>query len=147
MNTTHIVKDGKLYLLLFDEYTEFLVTKTNYDVYMISYDKPMIKVNQENFKKLRKNVKAREETRTWGDCFVMELELPPMKLEIITDRNPSVTFNSPYITGFQGFVLDSPDVWINKEVEKEWSKNTKVDLIELRDELKEKVEKFNKGEL
>jgi hypothetical protein len=147
MNTTHIVKDGKLYLLLFDEYAEFLVDKTNYDVYMISYDKPMIKVTKDNFQKLRENVKTFEEKRTWGDCFVMELELPPMKVEIITDRNPSITFNSPYNTGFQGFVLDSPDVWINKEVEKEWSKNTKVDFIQLRDELKEKVEKFNKGVL
>ena len=58
MNSTNIVRDGKWYLLLFDEYAKFLVDKTNYDVYMISFDKPMIKVTKDNFQKLSENVKS-----------------------------------------------------------------------------------------
>jgi len=152
MAATNIVKDGKWYLLLFEEYARFLIENTNYDVYMISYDKPMIKVNQVNFEKLNKNVNKFREKRTQGDCFVMELELPPMKVEINYNsygNNTYVELNSYNNTGFQHYVLDSPETWVTKEVEKVWSENSKnkikTDFEALRHELNEKIDNYNKG--
>jgi hypothetical protein len=154
MNATNIIRDGKWYLLLFEEYARFLVEKTNYDVYMISYDKPMIKVNQDNFKKLNKNVNKFRENRTQGDCFVMELELPPMKVEInynsYGDSN-YVEFNSYNNTGLKYYVLDSPKTWVNNEVEKVWSENNKnkvkTDLEGLRHDLYDKIDNYNNGDI
>ena len=148
MNTTNIVRDGKWYLLLFDEYAEFLVDKTNYDVYMISYDKPMIKVTKDNFQKLRENVKTFNDKRVQGDCFVMELELPPMKVEVVYDNKPRVNFNSHFNTGLQGYVLDLPNDWKHNVIEEQWKKEGReFDLDKTRTELDEKIVKYNNGEL
>lgn len=147
--TTNVVRNGKWYLLLFDEYAEFLVNKTNYDVYMISYDKPMIKVTKENFQKLRDNVKVFYDQQVLGDCFVMELELPSMKIEVINDIGPQskVTFNS-YQSMLNTYTLDLPDTWKYKVIDEEWKKQgPEFNLSKTRDELDEKIANYNKGEI
>lgn len=152
MVATNIVKNGKWYILLFEEYARFLVENTHYDVYMISYDKPMIRVNKENFDKLNENVKKFKEKHIQGDCFVMELELPPMEVVInynIYGNTNQVEFNSPGQTGLNHYVLYNPQDWVTKEVEKVWSENSKnkikTDLLALRDELFEKIDNYKKG--
>jgi hypothetical protein len=154
MVATNIVKNGKWYLLLFEEYARFLVEKTNYDVYMISYDKPMIRVNKENFDKLNENVKKFKEKAVQGDCFVMELELPPMKVEInynVYGYTNQVEFNSPGQTGLNHYALYNQQDWVNKEVDRIWSENhknnIKTDLPALRDELFEKINNYNNGDI
>lgn len=148
MVATNIVRNNKWYILLFEEYARFLIEKTNYDVYMISYDKPMIKVNKDNFDKLNENVKKFREKHTQGDCFVMELELPPMQIEINYNtygNNTYLNFNSGYNTGLQHYVLETPEIWKTNEVRREWEKNHKIDIDNLREELNEKIDNYNKG--
>jgi hypothetical protein len=77
----------------------------------------------------------------------MELELPPMKIEVFADDKPTVKFNTPYKTSLMAHNFGTSNDWINKEIEKEWEKNKKVNLSELRNELNNKVEKYNNGEL
>lgn len=149
MNSTNIVRDGKWYLLLFDEYAKFLVDKTNYDVYMISFDKPMIKVTKDNFQKLSENVKSFSERQVMGDCFVMELELPSMKIEVINrdDDKSKVTFNS-HTKVFQGYSFDLPEVWKYKMIDDEWLKQGRNFVLDTtKNELDEKIVKYNNGDI
>lgn len=82
---TNTLIDGKWYLLLFREYAKFLVHESRYDVYFVSSENLPQKVDKENFYELDKKVKHYEDINTFGDCFVLELVLPYLDIELTTD--------------------------------------------------------------
>lgn len=97
---TNIIVDGKWYLLLFREMAEFLVNKSQYDVYLSSYEEPLKKVTKENFEECNKKVEYYESIRTVGDSFLLELELPPLDIHFNTSKGECV-INSMYMKNSQ----------------------------------------------
>lgn len=116
---TSEVRNGKLYLLCFDELAEFLVNNSKYTVLFGSYNRPAIKVNKDNFNWCKDLVIKADGT---SDCnFIIELELPSLEIKATEDRNGvtlSVNSNPRYHPAFTGISFDDLNVWRNKEVEK-----------------------------
>jgi len=118
---TNTVKDGKLYHLIWDEFAEFLINKTSYNVYFLSYNTPLLKVNKDNFKAFKK---LNEEGKGYtGNNFILEIELPSLK--ITSDQYKGrIKIDSSY-DGFQGLCFDSPDEWQSKEIDRIYIEKTK----------------------
>jgi len=123
MTATSEVRDGKLYLLCFEELAEFLVNNSRYTVLFGSYNRPAIKVNKDNFNWCLDLVKKAEGT---SDCnFIIELELPSLEIKATEDHNGvrlSVNSNPKYLPAFTGISFDSQYIWRNKEIEKRLKK-------------------------
>ncbi len=120
---TSEVRDGKLYLLCFEELAEFLVKNSRYTVLFGSYNRPAIKVNEKNFDWCLNLVKKAEGT---SDCnFIIELELPSLEVKMSEGHNGlrfSVNSNPRYRSSFTGISFDDLNVWRNKEIEKRLQK-------------------------
>lgn len=93
---TNVLIDGKWYLLLFRKMAQFLVEESSYNVLFVSYGSPPEKVTKENYEELDKKVKHFEDIHTSGDCFLLELELPSVEINVNT-YNSKVSINSTYI--------------------------------------------------
>lgn len=119
MTSSSEVRNGKLYVLCFEELAEFLVNESRYTVLFGSYNRPVIKVNKTNFHWCLDLVKKAEGT---SDCnFIIELELPSLEVKTTEDHNGvrlSINSNPKYHPAFTGISFDPLDVWRNKEIEK-----------------------------
>lgn len=134
------VRDNKLYILLFSEYAKFLVENTNYTVLFSHYNNPSFKVTKENFDWCNKlNLKARE-THTFGHEFILELEIPPLKIESTTD---GYKLNSQHSFSFRGLCFLDLERWKNNEIEEQCkSRGSYRDLDEIKREINERLQKL-----
>lgn len=134
------VRDNKLYILLFSKYAKFLVDETNYTVLFSHYNNPSFKVTKENFDWCNElNLKARE-THTFGHEFILELEIPPLKIESTTD---GYKLNSQHSSAFMGLSFLDLKSWKNKEIEDQCkSRGTYKDLDEIMREINERLQKL-----
>lgn len=134
------VRDNKLYLLLFSDLAKYLVEKTDYNVLFCHYDHPSFKVTKENFDWCNElNLKARE-THRFGHEFILELELPELKIESTSD---GYRLNSRHSLPFMGLSFLDLESWKNKEIEELCkSRGTYRDLDGVIKEVDERLEKL-----
>lgn len=120
---TSEVRDGKLYLICFEELAEFLINKSKYTILFGSYNRPAIKVNKDNFNWCLDLVKKAEGT---SDCnFIIELGLPSLEVKMSEGHNGlsfSINSNPKYMPAFKGISFDDLDIWRGKEIEKRLQK-------------------------
>lgn len=112
---TSEVRDGKLYILCFEELAEFLVFNSRYKVLFCSYGLPAIIVNQNNFEYCKKLHKEGEGTSDHN--FICELGLPALEVKI-SDNHFSVNSNPRYRTSFHGLSFEDVNVWRENEIER-----------------------------
>lgn len=116
MGITSEVRDGKLYVLCFEELAHFLVYNSRYKVLFCPYDLPAIVVTHQNY----------DWCINQNDYkFVYELELP--LLEIVSSQNHNglgltINSNSRYASFLGGVSFDEADIWREKEIEKRLKK-------------------------
>lgn len=138
---TSEVRNGKLYVLCFEELAEFLVFNSRYTVLFGSYNRPAIKVSKDNFNLCLEIVKKAEYT---SDCnFVIELELPSLEIKTTEYSNEvkvSVNSNPKYGRYFNGISFDEADVWREKEIERRLEKlGSYQELEKVREEVDELI--------
>jgi len=138
---TSEVRDGKLYLLCFNELAEFLVNNSHYTVLFSSYNRPAIKVNKDNFDWCLDLVNKAEGT---SDCnFIIELDLPSLEVKISEAHDGlsfSINSNPKYMPAFTGISFDDLDIWREKEIEKRLQKlGSYLELDRIREEVENEI--------
>lgn len=112
---TSEVRDGKLYVLCFEELAKFLVFNSTYKVLFCFHGLPAITVNKENYNWCKEK----------GDTFVYELELPDLEINMTenhTGVNLSINSNPRYLSFLRGTSFDHVEVWREKEIERRLEK-------------------------
>lgn len=145
---TSEVRDGRLYLLCFEELARFLVFNSMYRVLFGSYNRPAIRVNTYNFDWCLDLVKKAEGT---SDCnFIIEFELPALEVKISENYNGlmfSVNSNPKYNPSFQGISFDDLDIWREKEIEKRCKKLGSYQQLEkIREEVDNEIKQLPNAE-
>lgn len=116
---TNTVKDGKLYNLVWDDFAEYLVKNTSYEVYFISSGFPKILVTKENFAHFKTLNNAKSEC--WNNQFIVAFDLPQLKIEIDQDDYEKHKLKISSYNGFKGInYSDNKEVWKDKEIDKRY---------------------------
>lgn len=116
---TSLVKNGKLYNLVWDDFAEYLVNNTSYEVYFISSGFPKILVTKENFVYFK--TLNNTETKYWNNQFIVAFDLPQLKIEIDQDDYRGHKIKVSSYNGFMGInYSDDEETWKSKEVDKRY---------------------------
>lgn len=137
MNITSEVRDGKLYVLCFEELAEFLVFNSKYKVLFCYHGLPAIKVTKENFQWCKE--------KGSGMGFIYELELPLLEIVACENHNGlnlTVRFNPKYNSYFTSHDFSDVEIWREKEIEKRLEK---LGSYQQLDKVREEVDKLIKS--
>ena|SRR6478736_2318001 len=141
MMVTSEVRDGKLYVLCFEELAEFLVFNSRYKVLFCSYNFPAIIVNKDNFEYCKKLHKQGEGTSDHN--FIYELELPSLEVKMAEGHNGldfSVNSNPRYRSAFTGLSFENVKIWREKEIERRLKKLGSYQQLEkVREEVDQSI--------